>query len=141
MTKIRCYRTKCKFNDFCKTNCGFCTLEEIQIVNSGCMDFVKIKIDILTEIDKIEELNSKLDYITSNIDELLWDYNYDDVENLFEHINMETTNPLVLLSMLTITDSWKKYLPKRVIFYDKVERIVLEKFSKKKAKELLYDLK
>jgi hypothetical protein len=108
------------------------------------MDFESIlkKGDILIGVDKIESVNQKMDYMNSMIDDLLYCGKLDEIENLFETIDIENTDPLVLLTMLTITDSWKeKHLPKRGEFYIKVKKVVETKFDKKKAKELLYDLK
>jgi predicted metal-dependent HD superfamily phosphohydrolase len=40
---VRCYRTDCKYNEFTKTNCGYCLKIEIQLTNDGCMDYMKIQ--------------------------------------------------------------------------------------------------
>lgn len=86
-------------------------------------------------------LNKKLDEAYSNIDNMLFDKRFDDVEELFETIDVENTDPLILLSILTATDSWKKILNNRESFYKRVEIVVRQKFKRKKAEELLYDLK
>lgn len=40
-TLIRCYKTDCKFNNYEKSNCGYCKLSSITLTNEGCMDFQK----------------------------------------------------------------------------------------------------
>lgn len=40
--EIRCYRIKCKYNEFSKVNCGYCLKSEIQLTKDGCMDYIKI---------------------------------------------------------------------------------------------------
>ena len=113
--------------------------ESISVTTTFVQDFI-MEVNLLQEKGE-NFLNKKLDFVFSKIDDLLFEKKFKEIEELFVSIDVKSTDPLVLLSILTITDSWKKYLTKRKDFYNKVEIVVREKFNRKKAKELLFDLK
>lgn len=112
-------------------------------------------------IDKIlsipdGNLNKLLDASMSQMDNLIYNRKFSDITNIIISPDIYKLNPLVLLSILVITDPYKKFqeiediqehlnlavfVINRIKFYEDAEKIIIKKYGKKKSKELLYNLK
>lgn len=88
-------------------------------------------------------INKTLKFVYSILDDLLFEKQFEKVNEIFNKIDLNNTDPLILVSILTITDSWKNSLKLKLRpdFYSKVEKIVFKTYNRRTAKELLYDLK
>jgi hypothetical protein len=101
-------------------------------------DFIKSIYDIQDTLDS--PIDKALDYVFSNIDKLLVENKIETIDKILLDIDTNKTLPIVLVGILTVTDSIKEKLLNRSILYKKVEKIVKTKYNKKEATELLYDL-
>lgn len=73
--------------------------------------------DCFTDVIKnVENINKTLDYVFCTIDNMLYDNKHEEVEKIFESINVHETHPLILIGILTITDAYKSVLKNRKLF-------------------------
>jgi hypothetical protein len=86
-------------------------------------------------------INDEIDDVFANIDNMLYDERFVEVDEMLESTIVPETDLLVLLSLLTATDPWKDKLTHRPKFYRKVESAICEKYARRHAEELLYGLK
>jgi hypothetical protein len=110
------------------------TNEQTQIMNAF---FVRVKGIVKGQLAKV------LDEQFLLIDGLCACRDYEAVDQMFDLVaaDLEEYNVTVLLGFLYASDPYKQHFKRRDALYAKIEPYIRAMFSKRKAEELLHDLK
>lgn len=87
-----------------------------------------------------QETRDQLDALYEEIDTLLLEGKFDEVNTRLMRVNVRELDPLLTVGWLGITLRDKKKLSNRPVFYDRVEMNFYDRYPAKKAKELLKGL-
>jgi hypothetical protein len=81
------------------------------------------------------------DKIYDEVDDLLTHGQFEKVNNILDSLDLLKVHEILLCGYLTITACWRKELNSRAPFYEKVEKVFIEKHGKEEALEILKGLK